>query len=166
MKLLFANFALVLTLACAAQEKELKVVKKNGMIVQWYYANNRIHLEMEAPTDGWVAIGFHEEASLTGAYLIMGAVVQGAVTVAEHYTHRLGSYQSIKSLDGTDWVEMPDGDETAQKTRIAFSLPLRSPDSYRKSLQPGQSYRLTLAYSQEDDFQHHSMMRISLPVTL
>ena len=166
MKLILIKTVLGLTLACAAQEKEPKVVKKNSMTVQWYYANDRIHLEMEAPTNGWVAIGFHEEASLADAYLIMGAVNEGRVVVEEHYTHQPGSYQSIQSLNGTNWIEMPDGDETNQKTRVAFSLPLRAPDQYRKSLQPGQTYHFTLAYSREDDFQHHSMMRTSLCITL
>ena len=165
MKKVTAIMCLVV-LAGAAQEKEPKIVERNGMTVRWYHANHRIHLEMTAPTKGWVAIGFHEEPSLTGAYLVMGAVAQEKITVAEHYVRSPGHYQRIEVLDGTNQIEMPDGEETDHFTHIAFSLPLNIPSPYRKSLYAGQSYHLTLAYSREDDFQHHSMMRTSLIVTL
>ena len=166
MKLLTTIITLGMTLACATKVEEVRTVKANGMTVQWYYANNRIHLELEAPTSGWVAIGFHNKPSLTGGYLVMGAVERKKIRVAEHYIHHPGHYQQIEELNGTNHIEMPDGEETDRLTRIAFSLPLNIPSQYRKSLKAGQSYYLTLAYSREDNFQHHSVMRTSLFVTL
>ncbi len=165
---LFVKIMLAVVVTAKAQElpKETKVVKKNGMTVRWYHTSRHVHFKMEAPTEGWVAIGFHDEPPLTDAYLVMGAVDYGTVIISEFYTHRPGDYQSIKSLDGTDQLGDRGGEETVRGSMFSFSLPLGEGDRHRKSLCAGQTYYLTLAYSREDDFQHHSMMRTALEITL
>lgn len=143
-----------------------KYINKNGMIVTWEHQNDRIHFTMEAPTDGWVTIGFNIHDGTKGAYLLMGKVVDGKAQVVEHYTSNPGNYRPITQYGVTTQVNDTRGIETSEKTSISFSLPTKSHSKYQKSLNIGQQYHLIMAYSQEDDFQHHSIMRTSTKIKL
>lgn len=150
----------------AFSQNAKSTINKNGMEVSWYYAYDKIHFEMRAPTDGWVTIGFNSHAGMGGAYLIMGNIIESNVNVVEHYTISPGNYKPIESFGLNSNVNDIMGSETKKSTYITFSLPIKADDKYRKNLEVGQKYILTMAYSREDDFQHHSMMRTSEAITL
>jgi hypothetical protein len=141
-------------------------VEKNGMLMRWYYQHDSIHLEVRAPTRGWVTVGFNEKESMSGAYLLMGRVRNGRAEVVEHYTHSSGNYQPITTLGESSLISTVEGEELDHTTVIRYAIPIHPPTRYRKDLAPGNSYFMTLAFSREDDFQHHSMMRTSVNVTL
>lgn len=157
--------SLLITTNLVAQENK-RTVEKNGVVITWYHQNDRIHFEMCAPTRGWVTVGFNESDGVAGAYLLMGRIVAGRAEVVEHYTRAAGDYRPITALGGQPLVDEINGKESAQKTRIQFSIPTHALTTYRKNLSPGKSYFMILAFSREDDFQHHSMMRTSVKVTL
>ena len=58
------------------------------------------------------------------------------------------------------------GEENASGSRVSFRIPIHSLDGYHKNLLPGTSFHLLMAYSREDDFTHHSMMRTSVQITI
>jgi DOMON domain len=147
-------------------KKEMKLIEKNGMKVRWEHQASRIYFDMEAPTDGWVAIGFNHSENTTGNYLLMGNIVNGVVNVVEHYTSSPGSYQSFEALKTNPSVADVEGKETVKNTYIRFSLPVKATNSYARNLSPPNEYVLLMAYSREDDFQHHSMMRTSSNIKL
>ena len=149
-----------------AQENEVKTLIKNEMTVSWYFKNDRIYFEMSAPTDGWVTIGFNTKTGITGAYLLMGNVINNKVTLVEHYTKSPGNYSPISRFGANPQVENAEGIEQSRKTIIKFSLPTTSSSKYQKDLSEGKEYYMIMAYSQEDDFQHHSIMRTSVNVKL
>lgn len=141
-------------------------IEQNGMIVDWSHEGDRIRFEMEAPTTGWVTIGLNEKAGLPGSYLLMGRIVSGKGEVVEHYTLTPGDYQPLSTLGAEIAVEAVSGQEGQGRSRIQFSLPIAPGNSYAKELKAGAVYTMHMAYSREDDFQHHSMMRTAVKIKL
>lgn len=146
-------------------QKGNKVIK-NNMEVQWKYVENSIEFTMSAPTDGWVTIGFNNQESKAGCYLLMGRIQNGNVEVVEHYTQSPGNYKPISKYNVVPKVAGVRGEETGKSSTIEFSLPQKANCQYQKDLFPGKQYVMVLAYSQSDDFQHHSIMRTSVKVKL
>ncbi|WP_248724155.1 DOMON domain-containing protein [Seonamhaeicola sp. ML3] len=166
MKQIMTMLMALLTAACNAQENENKSITKNKMTVSWHFKNDRIHFEMAAPTSGWVTIGFNTKTGISGAYLLMGNVVKDKVNLVEYYTKSPGNYDPISKFGVNPQVENIEGKEQFRKTTIRFSLPTTSISKYQKDLSEGMKYYMIMAYSQEDDFQHHSIMRTSVNVKL
>jgi DOMON domain len=157
---------MILSLTSNSQKENLKTISKNGMTVSWYYEMDKIYFEMIAPTQGWVTIGFNTRADTEGAYLLMGCVTDGKAKVVEHYTISAGNYKPITTLGGNAAVQVIDGIQTSEGTRLKFSVLTKAASQFQRDLDHGISYTIILAYSQEDDFQHHSIMRTSLRITL
>lgn len=167
MKLLSMIWLLInLLFSPQTPSRPMKVIQKNGMTVQWEYKNSRIFIEMSAPTEGWVTIGFNSSENITGNYLLMGRVVEGRAEVVEHSTLSPGNYQSFEKLKVKNSVADVAGIEKNGNTTLQFSLPKISGNEYAKNLEQGKEYVLLLAYSREDDFQHHSVMRTSVHIQL
>ncbi len=142
------------------------LIKKNGMEVTWAIKEDKITFTMNAPTDGWIAIGFNDSENMTGAYLLMGNVINNQPHLVEHYTKSPGNYSPLTNYGVMSRVVDLSGSETVNSTTLEFSLPIHSSDSYSRDLTKGKSYTMTMAFSREDDFQHHSMMRTSVQIKL
>jgi DOMON domain len=153
-------------LACRGQQKNMQKIAQNGMTVSWYHQNDRIYFGMSAPTNGWLAIGFNVSDDIKGTYLLMGNVVDGKANVIEHYTVGVGNYKPLTAFAVPLQVKHVEGVEDKKITVINFSLPANANNKYQKDLSPGLKYILHIAYSQEDDFHHHSMMRTSINISL
>ncbi len=136
------------------------------MTVSWKYEDNSIYFEMTAPTEGWIAIGFNPDAGITGTYLLMGRVVNGKAEVVEHYTVSPGNYKAINILGDAIAVQDVSGEENSNSTTIRFSLPMETDGKYQRNMIADTPYQMLLAYSRDDDFQHHSMMRTSVSIKL
>ena len=143
-----------------------KQISKNGMTVKWEFKDDRVFFQMSAPTKGWLAIGFNDSEQLTGTYLLMGNVVSGNANVVEHYTRKPGDYLPISELGDRGEVGNIGGKETKLGTTLNFSVPIKSKSKFKKHLKSGTLFNLLMAYSREDDFQHHSVMRTALSVNL
>jgi DOMON domain len=166
MRQYFLSTLLILTFYQCNSQSKMKTITKNGMTITWEFKNERIYFKMEAPSYGWMAIGFNDSENTTGNYLIMGNVENGKVTVEEHYTISPGNYQTFKKLNSSNSVADIEGSEMANKTAIKFSLPVIARNRYAKDLKVNSGFVLLIAYSQEDDFQHHSIMRTSSKINL
>ncbi len=154
----------VLVISSLNAQDKMKKIEKNGMIVQWHFSVDRIYFEISAPTVGWVTIGFNERDETTNAYLLMGKVVNGKTAVIEHYTQSPGNYSPITDYGIVSRVLDVEGSEVKGTTSISFSIPVLPGSKYHKDLTQGKEIILILAYSQEDDFQHHSIMRTSTKI--
>ena len=140
--------------------------EERGMSVKLNQWNNHWQVEMSAPTTGWVTIGFNEGSALTGAWLLMGRVRNGIAEVIEHKTLKPGDYRPIAALGGTTSVAEVQGAESGTTTTLRFSIPVQAAGKHQKTLAKDTTYTLIMAYSREDDFQHHSTMRTSKSITL
>ena len=157
---------LVFSTMSNAQGNSEKTISRNKMKVSWYYKADKIYFEMSAPTDGWVTIGFNTTSGTKGAYLLMGNVINSKPNVTEHYTLNPGNYKAITELGEKNQVSNVWGVESSSGTSIKFSLPVKPVNKYQKDMSEGNKYTMIIAYSQEDDFQHHSIMRTSVNIKL
>lgn len=166
MKQLSTIIALFFIAIDAMSQTQQNFIERNGMTVNWSYSKDRIHFEMAAPTKGWVTIGFNTLSSISKAYLLMGNIVDGKAQIVEHYVISPGNYKPIDQLGPPAMVSDVTGTQTAYLTTLKFSLPVAAIDHYRKDLAKGSPYHLIMAFSMEDDFQHHSIMRTAINIIL
>lgn len=157
---------LLLSITPIHQLNNRKEITNNAMKVRWKIEQGFIYFELEAPTNGWIAIGFNESASLAGTYLLMGRIRNGKAEVVEHYTDKPGSYKPIVDYGVTSQTLSISGDEKADITRLKFAIPTAKSSKYHKQLSPDTKWSLLMAYSVDDDFQHHSIMRTSTEIKL
>ncbi len=164
------KIVVMIGMACSflfGQGKEYEsAIYKNGMTVSWYHKAERIFFKMRAPTIGWVTIGFNESTSIKGSYLLMGHIKKGSTKVIEYVTLSPGNYKPLSTFNLKSQVMGVKGKEKKEETEIFFSLPIKAVSPYRKDLLKGKKYTLVMAYSQEDDFQHHSIMRTAVLIEL
>lgn len=166
MKKLLILYCMMQTLVIQAQVNYPKTLDKNGMKVSWYYENNEIHFTIEAPTTGWLAIGLHKEKSLKNATLYMGRIKNNRGELSEHFTFSLGNYKSHQELNFESQLKLISSNETKTNSKLHFTVPIKAYNEYHKDLHKGQQYYMTLAFSRDDDYQHHSMMRTSIKIKL
>lgn len=155
----------VVTMGCVVPDNSRSVTAQ-GMAVQWRVVENQLAVTVYAPTRGWVAIGFNTQDQLMGTNLIMGAVADGRTIVDDRYILKPGEHKSIRELGGQYALSNAFGVENEGGTTVFFTLSLHSSDSWHHTLEEGKEYVLLMAYSQEDDFRHHSHMRTSVRITL
>ena len=74
--ILLYNFAITIPFTLK-DHQTVKKITKNQMTVCWEYKADRIYFEMEAPTNGWIAIGFNSRNQIVGSYLLMGQCSRG-----------------------------------------------------------------------------------------
>jgi len=144
----------------------MKTIEKNGMSVSWQFRGDQIEMEVFAPTQGWVAIGFNESDQLKGTNLIMGNVKAQQTKVSDRHIVDFGDHRAIESLNGINHLSQIKGEETEKGTILQFSICRKAKDKYHFDLVKNNSFHLLLAYSQADEFDHHSIMRISIKIKL
>ncbi len=160
------NALLALLVACASTlanpgEPPMdygNLVEQGGVVFAWRIEDGVLHGMMEAPTTGWVAVGFNDVPQLRGTRLIMGAI-DGRVVVEEHRA-------LVPDHVRTAIVPGATGSEQGGRSTLVFAIPLDPGRPGEVVLKPGMSVHLTLAYSRSDDFFHHSSMRTAVGVTL
>ncbi len=158
--------AITAPIAMCGQKGETQSAVHADMAVEWSEEEGKMVFALVAPSLGWLTIGFDDDNSIEGAYLIMARVRSGKTEVVEHFTSSPGEYRPITELGGKALVEDIEGREEGGKTYVSFSLPLGEKTEYQKALQVGGEYFLIIAYSRDDDFQHHSITRTSIQIKL
>ena len=151
---------------CAAQGQVWRRLEAEGMAVEWRHGDGLTHFRLEAPTQGWVAVGFNTSGDIAGAYLLMGHVKEGTPRMEERYTEAPGRYPSLEQYEVSLRVEQLRGSESGQGTRLEFAVPSEPGSVYHRPLTKGTECWMVLAYSWEDDFGHHSAMRRHVKVRL
>ncbi|MEX1364909.1 MAG: DOMON domain-containing protein [Nannocystaceae bacterium] len=148
-----------------ATEPPFEHVTAVGMIFDWRVEGRSLRGRMQAPTTGWVTVGFNPEDSLAGSKLVMGYVAGDEVVVEEHIADP-PNHRPKTQLGGHHAVSEVSGAERDGTTTIEFLLELDSGDPVDVVLRPGSRYHLTMAWSHEDDLYHHSARRTSVEIVL
>ena len=138
----------------------------DGMKVTWYRDEADWVFEATAQTEGWVAVGFNTRNDIVGSNLIMGAVSAEVPRLADHFVVGIGDHQSVAQLGGTPQVNLLEASEKEGQTMIRIRLAADAHDEFHHDLRSGESIYLILAYSVDDDFDHHSRLRQHVQVTL
>lgn len=143
-----------------------KSIEVNGMTFLWMFNGGLLRCEASAPTTGWVAVGFNTQNELRGTNLIMGAIEQEFLNMDDQYIVKPGDHRSVIQLGGSEALTKRGGKEEDGITTISFSLPQLANDKFHHNLIQGVEYYVLLAFSQEDDFKHHSIMRTTIKLKL
>jgi DOMON domain len=165
-KFIFMALTISESFSLQAQHQDFKATTVNGMTFQWRFEKDYLQCRATAPTNGWVALGFNTKDELNGTNLIMGAVVQDYVTIDDRFIVKPGDHRSITDLGGSEALVNRSGKEVNGTTTVSFSIPLSVNDKFHHNLHEGKEYYVLMAYSQEDDFQHHSIMRTTIKLKL
>jgi len=96
----------------------------------------------------------------------MGRIKGGRPEVVEHYVEKPGLYKPISEYGVLNRVISVWGEESKKGTILRFSLPTFKTSKYHKELRSKSKWCLLIAYSRDDDFQHHSAMRSSVNIIL
>lgn len=129
-----------------------KTVEAGEFTLSWSVENENAVFTLKAPTEGWVAVGFHPERMMKDANLIIGYVENGTASVRDDFGDWYTSHSSDRSQGGSDDVTNVSGTENAGSTTISFTLPLDSGDQYDQPLVPGEKVDIIFAYGSSDDF--------------
>ena len=96
----------------------------------------------------------------------MGRLKNGIPEVVEHFTSSAGNYQPIENYGVPSQEKNVLGSESRDSTILSFSISTEALSKYHKNLKENSSWSMIMAYSLEDDFQHHSIMRTSVQIKL
>lgn len=162
MKYIFIILTALIINHTNAQSTKMKELNKNDMTVRYSHRGDTVSFQLSAPTTGWVAIGFNEYQRMEGSHLIMCRIINGIPEVIEHYTSQPGRYKPIIKLGGKNAITNISGTQDNNNTSISFNITTNPIDQYHKDLSTDKEYYIILAYSQSDDFQHHSIMRTTI----
>lgn len=164
--LLIITFVFLSFQACIAQKNENKSITQNGMTIEWEVIGDNLKMTMIAPTTGWVAIGLNPKSQLAGSSFMMGRVIGNNAEVVDYYTIKPGDVHPVTKLGGQSAVGKVTGIENKGSTSVTFELALNPGGKYHHKLVPGSHFFMHIAYSQEDDFAHHSMMRTMVEIKI
>lgn len=129
-----------------------------GVRFDWHVDGDVLHGRLSAATSGWVAVGLNDRQSLGGSRLLMFAVENGAIMAEEHLADP--PQHPRRELIGGAVDAYTSGDRLS----VVFRVPLTR--DWSPTLVPGDRVWLTLAWSSETDFAHHSAQRDARWITL
>ena len=158
-KLLTALSFIVLV---AASTQAQKLVQTDGIVLNYTIKDGQFNAKVKAPTQGWIAVGFNTADDIVGADLKMFRVLDGKAEAEDQLVTATGVHPADKHNE----LRVIAGNENPYGTTIQFSMPLNSGDKDDIALKADKLYYIILAYSTEDDFDHHSRVRKHLKFTL
>ena len=149
----------IITLLGFLNLKSQNDIHAGEMNFQNTIANDSILIEISAPTTGWLAVGFNIENKIVGSDLKMFKVNNGQIEAEDQFVKGIQDHPGDASIGGENNIKLLSGIEDAKGTRIKFKIPLHSNDRFDYSHKMKVDFWLILAYSESDDFEHHSIMR-------
>ena len=118
-----------------------------------YWTNDAIVLRMGlfSPGTGYVAIGLDPDRRMEGANFIIATVRNGQTEIRDDYGTGSLSHGSDIENGGTDNILAAEGRELNGQTTIEFIIPLDSGDRFDKPLEPGETYKILVAFHNTSD---------------
>jgi hypothetical protein len=141
-----------------------KITAKN-MTLCWRPDGDRLNLLVRAATDGWVSVGFNATEGMKDAWLIMGYMKDGAVTISEQHGNTPKTHLKKSDLGGTASVTGASGKVKNNETELRFSIPLK-PADIEKPINPGGDTMVLLAYGKTKQLAQLHAFRAKLKVNL
>lgn len=155
MKNLILTLFTFLSLTITAQVE----LKQGEMIFRYEIIKDSIFCFLSAPTNGWIMVGFNSDNSTQLADFKFFAIKNRKIIAEDRKNIGGRNYPTDESLDGENNLRVYSGIEVNGITQISFAIPLISNDPNDYQFNLNQQFYLILAYSREDDFEHHSIYR-------
>jgi hypothetical protein len=127
-------------------------IKIEDITFSWKIENGYLEGTLQAPGDGWVAVGFNPRNMMEGADFIIGYVADGEVHIRDDFGDWYTSHNSDESLGGLDNIEILGGHQDETGTVLQFRKLLDTGDEYDHVFVPGQEIPVIFAYSDEDSY--------------
>ncbi len=140
-----------------------KGVTLGNMNMTYQIVGDEIQIQLKAPTTGWLGIGFNSTNSIVKSDLYLPRVRNGSLEGIDMYVAGAGNPKNDTLLGGSNNLKLINGIEDNNSTELTFRLPLPSNDKYDYTHSLSREFWLILAYSQSDDYNHHSTMRKHVP---
>lgn len=137
----------------ASNEQNSTSVSVEGISLNWEVEGDSATFTIEAPTTGWVAVGFNPTRMMQDANLIIGYVENGEAAIRDDFGNYFTSHSSDLKMGGSEDISDFRGTESEGRTSLTFTIPLDSGDEFDQPLTPGQKLDLILAYGNTDDFE-------------
>lgn len=140
------GFVIMLTAALFAMAQDWQEITVEGFTLRWAtVAGDNLAVELNAPTTGWVAVGFDPTQIMRNGNIIIGYVESKSVLIRDDWGTGSTSHASDISLGGTSDLTVDGGLESLGSTEIYFTIPLNSGDAFDKPLETGSTYNIILA---------------------
>ncbi len=156
---------LILFFTCKNTEAQ-KTISAGGISFTYTIQGDNLECTLEAKTHGWIGVGFNDKNSIVNSDLLLFNSINGKASSTDLYVKGVGNPRKDIDLGGANTIKLLSSIEKNGITRVVFSIPLRSGDPFDFEHRLNTSYWLILAYSVEDDFNHHSRVRKHVPFKL
>lgn len=145
-----------------------ETVVADNWTVSWEFVGNEIEFTMEAPTTGWVSIGFNPSRVMKDAEYVLAYVKDGKTVVRQDFGTGMFSHKAVTELGWTQNIRVISGSEESGNTRIVFALPQNWGESYGTIFEKGKTYKVLVAYgpANADNFTSKHRKKDSLTITL
>lgn len=150
--------------------RNAKKVETAGTLFEWSHMEGRLHGQLSAPTDGWIAVGFNNKPRLRDTRFVI-AVTSGKSVYAKEHIALVPQHKNVTEMDLPETLADVSGFFQESRSHLSFSLPHQIPNhtqnrQHTLSLAPGSNVHLMLAWSRAPEFNHHSAWRKHFNITL
>ncbi len=143
-----------------------QTAKVSGITFTYEVVGEALICKLDAPTNGWVGVGFNNKNSIVGSDLLLFNIIEGKPSGTDLFVKGAGNPVKDKENGGKNTITILGGSERDSYTTITFSIPMDSGDSNDFVHQTNKEGWLILAYSVDDDFKHHSRVRKHIPFVI
>lgn len=153
-------FSVVLTTFCSfAGLYGQQTFKVSGITFTYEISGDRLNCSLGAPTSGWIGVGFNDRNSIVGSDLLLFNSIDGVAMASDLFVKEFGNPARDEDLGGENNITVVRSTENESFTKFVFTIPIRSGDPNDFVHHLGKKAWLILAYSESDDFDHHSRVR-------
>ena len=145
---------------------EWKDVRVDDFHLKWMVDGPNLNIEVSAPTNGWVAVGFNPTRRMKDADIFIGYVSGADVVVQDHYGTGQFSHRPDTDIGGVNNLSNISGEEADGRTTLSFTVPLNSGDSADRPLVEGQTYKVIFASHTRDGITRKHNRRTSTEIVL
>lgn len=136
--------------ATTATADGFKEFTQEGYTLDWKIHNNVIDVKLTYATNGWVGVGFGKTGTMEGSHIILGFVLDGKATVADHFGYAHDKHGPEDKVGGKDSLTARAGTFEGGKTTITFTMPLNTGNAKDPVLTEGETYKVLLANGGDD----------------
>jgi len=127
-------------------------VESAGIRLGWRVEGSEVIFTLDAPTTGWVAIGWGATQQMRDADFIIGYVTNGSNGVIEdHFGVSTIGHRRDTDLGGKENVRLIEAKETNNRTILVFARQLVSKEAYDVNLVLDKPFEVILAYGRFDN---------------
>jgi len=160
------TFRLILFLILPFQLLGQSEVEAGGMHFRYEVKDDSLICFISSPSLGWAMIGLNSKNTTEYADFKFFAVKDHKVIISDNKNIGERNYPKDTDLKGQQNIKLLEGKEVAGSSQFYFSIPLKSKDKNDYQIEFDIPFYLILAYSESDDFEHHSRVREHYMITL